>query len=120
MKHKQDLPVAFVSNALYVMSRNGMLEGSGSLVNDHLLPVLIEKQQWLHAEGVAHTVYALTAAKNWNQEIWAILTEQIKNKDFGYEVVKSARFDPTVYYKMNGKEHFFESDFNKFGHDLFF
>ena len=48
------------------------------------------------------------------------LTEKIKNKDFGYEVVKSARFDPTVYYKMNGKEHFFESDFNKFGHDLFF
>jgi hypothetical protein len=40
MKQKQDLPVAFVTNALYVMSRNGMLEGSGSLVEDHLFPVL--------------------------------------------------------------------------------
>jgi hypothetical protein len=40
MKQKQDLPVAFVTNALYIMSRNGMLEGSGSLVEDHLFPVL--------------------------------------------------------------------------------
>jgi hypothetical protein len=44
----------------------------------------------------------------------------MKDKDFAYEVVKNSRFDPTVYYKMDGREHFFQADFNKFGHELFY
>lgn len=98
MKQKQDLPVAFASNALYVISRNGLLEGSGSLVNDQLIPILKQKKDWLHAEGVSHTVHALTAAKNWDPEIWSTINDKISKKEFEYEIVKSARFDPTRYY----------------------
>lgn len=105
MKEKQNLPVAFASNALYVLARNNMLVSP--LVHDHLIPLINEKKQWMHAEGVAHTVHALSAAKIWDAEIWEILKSKIAEKDFDYEVIKSARFDPTRYYKMDGKEHFF-------------
>ena len=44
MKNKQDLPVAFATNALYVLSMNGMLQSSGSLVDDELLPIIKQKK----------------------------------------------------------------------------
>ena len=107
MKDKQNLPVAFASNALYVLSRNNMLEGSGDLVNEQLLPLIHEKKQYLHAEGVALTVHALTAGQIWDEEIWSLLKEKIAEKNFNYEVVKSQRFDPTRYEKLEGNEHMY-------------
>jgi hypothetical protein len=61
----------------------------------------------MHAEGVAHAVHALAAARIWDEPIWTLLKAKIAEKDFDYEVVRSARFDPTRYYKLQGKEHFF-------------
>ena len=66
MKKDQSLPVAFATNALYVLARNNMLQNSGTLVQDHLIPIIQEKKKWLHAEGVAHAVHALASAKIWD------------------------------------------------------
>ena len=51
MNDKTDLPVAFATNALYVLERNG-----GNHREDYentLLPILRKKIDYLHAEGVA-------------------------------------------------------------------
>ena len=53
------------------------------------------------------TVHALTAGEIWDEDIWRMLKLKIAEKNFDYEVVKSARFDPTRYYKLAGTEHFF-------------
>ncbi len=69
----------------------------------------------MHAEGVAHAVHALAAAKIWDPVIWDVLKAKIAEKDFDYEVVRSARFDPTRYYKLRGNEHMFQGDYNQLG-----
>ena len=54
-----DLPVAFATNTLYILARNNLLESSGDLVPTVLLPLIKQKQDYLHGEGVAQAVYAL-------------------------------------------------------------
>ena len=53
------MPVAFASNALYILARNGMIETNDRVVQDKLIPLLHEKNEYLHGEGVAQAVYAL-------------------------------------------------------------
>jgi len=55
------LPVAFASNALYVLERTEHPERA-QFYESLLLPVLREKAQYLHAEGVSQCVWALTKA----------------------------------------------------------
>lgn len=50
-KGTEDLPVAFASNALYVLERNG--GGSKEDYERLLLPILRSKMEFLHAEGVS-------------------------------------------------------------------
>lgn len=50
-KGDEDLPVAFASNALYVLERNG--GGEREYYDRLLLPLLRNKIDYLHAEGVA-------------------------------------------------------------------
>lgn len=54
------MPVAFASNALYILERYGL--GNKEDYERVLLPILREKAQYLHSEGVAQTVWALTNA----------------------------------------------------------
>jgi len=54
-----DQPVAFATNTLYVLTRNNLIASSGNLIQEHLLPLIKKKQDWMHGEGVAQTVYAL-------------------------------------------------------------
>jgi hypothetical protein len=74
-----NLPVAFASNALYVLERNGGVEEEQQQV---LLSTLRNKLEYLHAEGVAHTVWALAHAKIWDTEIWEGLKKLIPEKNF--------------------------------------
>jgi len=48
---KEDLPVGFASNALYILERTG--EGNKEDYEKVLLPVLKKKIEYLHAEGVS-------------------------------------------------------------------
>jgi hypothetical protein len=59
-KGDEDLPVAFAANALYVFERNG--GGNKEDYDKLLLPILREKVDYLHAEGVAQAVWALSNA----------------------------------------------------------
>lgn len=59
-----DLPVAFASNALYILERNG--GGNREYYDNILLPILRKKSEYLHAEGVAQTVWALANAEIWD------------------------------------------------------
>ena len=59
-----DLPVAFASNALYVLERNGLTDREN--YERLLLPVLKKKIEYLHAEGVAQAVWALSNAEIWD------------------------------------------------------
>jgi hypothetical protein len=48
-----DLPVAFATNALYSLERNGAGAATREVYESLLLPVLRQKADNLHAEGVA-------------------------------------------------------------------
>jgi len=48
---KEDLPVGFASNALYILERTG--EGNKEDYDKILLPILKKKIEYLHAEGVS-------------------------------------------------------------------
>ena len=48
-----EMPVAFASNALYILARNGMVTSNDRVVADKLIPLLHEKKDYLHGEGVA-------------------------------------------------------------------
>ena len=54
------MPVAFATNALYVLERNGA--GDREQYERVILPILREKSEYLHAEGVAQAVWALANA----------------------------------------------------------
>jgi len=56
---KYEMPVAFASNALYILARNGMIQANQRVVTDILLPLIHQKKDYLHGEGVAQTVFAL-------------------------------------------------------------
>lgn len=56
------MPVAFATNALYILARNGMVASNDRVVADKLIPLLHEKKDYLHGEGVAQAVYALEQA----------------------------------------------------------
>jgi hypothetical protein len=61
------LPVAFASNALYVLERNGL---GNKEYYEKLLPVLKNKIEYLHSEGVTQAVWALSSAQIWDSDIW--------------------------------------------------
>ena len=58
-----DLPVAFASNALYVLERNGAGAETREAYEHLLLPILRQKVEYLHAEGVAQVIWALANAE---------------------------------------------------------
>lgn len=58
------MPVAFATNTLYVLERNG--GGSRDEYERVLLPILRKKLDWLHAEGVSQAVWALSNAEIWD------------------------------------------------------
>ena len=116
---KQNLPVAFAANALYVLERNGA--GSPDCYSRVILPVLKAKADYLHAEGVAQAAWGLASAQIWDKELWAKLSDLVVNhKDFDYKVVKNKRWSAICFETLNRKEHFFESELTAFTDDLFF
>jgi len=83
------------------------MASSGDLVEELLLPLIKKKQDWLHGEGVAQTVYALQQAEIWDEETWSLLKAKIEDKNFDYTVVKQGRWDPRKFEHLSGSEHWF-------------
>ena len=65
------VPIAFATNSLYIFERNGGANREAYL--DVLLPILRAKAEFLHAEGLSQTVWALSNAGVYDQDIWETL-----------------------------------------------
>ena len=76
--------------------------------------MLKSKLDYLHAEGVATTAWALANAGIADQELWGGLKKLIMEKDFAYKVVANDRFSVHQYQELNGREHFFEGEVDGF------
>ncbi len=103
---------------MYVLERNGL--SSKETYENVLLPVLKAKADYLHSEGVAQAVYALSSAGVYDAEIWESLKKSILSKDFDYTVVKNEQWSATYYQTHNGGEHFFQGELTPFANSLFF
>lgn len=114
------MPVAFATNALYILARNGMVLANDRVVADKLIPLLHEKKDYLHGEGVAQAVYALEQAQNYDEAAWALLKEKIEDRDYDYIVVKNTRRSILEFETHNGTEHFMQGHNDDFTNDLFF
>ena len=114
------MPVAFATNALYILARNGMIETNDRVVTEKLIPLIHEKKDYLHGEGLTQAVYALEQAQNYDAETWALLKEKIEHKDFDYVVVKNSRFSALQFETLSGTEHLMQAHNDEFTNDLFF
>ena len=86
-KGTEDFPVAFATNALYIMERNG-----GGNTEDYekiLFPILRKKIDYMHAEGIAQTVWGLSNAGIYDKEIWNGLKKHISEKKLNHTYVKN-------------------------------
>ena len=113
------MPVAFATNALYILARNGMIQSNDRVVADKLIPLLHEKKDYLHGEGISQAVYALEQSENYDPETWALLKEKMEDKDFDYIVLKSARMSMS-FETLSGTEHISQGGNDKFTNDLFY
>lgn len=116
-----DLPVAFATNTLYVLERNGLGSAVRDTYDSLLIPVLKAKAEYLHAEGVAQAVWALASAGLVeDRALWATLKEAVLKKDFTPLLVKNERWSATLFSTHSGNEHFFQSELTEFADQLFF
>ena len=121
-KEDFDLPVAFATNLLYVLAKNGLAhtEQSQKVIREICVPLINKKQEWLHSEGVSMAVYGLTEAGVFEEKTWQLLQAKVRDKDMDYRIVKNDYWDPTQFTTMNGDEHLAEKPFDEFGKTLFF
>lgn len=77
-KKEADYPVAFATNAMYVLAReDGSSQLSREIIEGTLLPVVKAKAGYLHGEGLAQVAFALNEYQIWDEEAWALLKEHI-------------------------------------------
>lgn len=121
-KEDFDLPVAFATNLLYILAKNGLshTEQSQKVIREVCVPLINKKHEWMHCEGVSMAVYGLTEAGIYEEKTWAMLQEKIRDKDMDYRIVKNDYWDPTAFTTMNGDEHVAQKPFDEFGNTLFF
>ena len=112
------VPVAFATNSLYVLERNG---GAGrEAYLSVLLPILRAKAENLHAEGLSQAVWALSNAGVYDQDLWDTLKKLILEKNYDYEYVKNERWSTGYYVTQSGSEHFMESELTEIANQLYF
>jgi hypothetical protein len=81
-KDNHDLPVAFASNALYVLERNDAR--SPDVYDSVLIPIITNKIDYLHIEGVGQAVWSLAQAGKFdNHDLWNKLADRVTQKEFG-------------------------------------
>lgn len=85
----ENLPVAFASNAMYVLARNGLASTAEfhQIAHEQLLPLLMQKQANLHGEGISMAAYALNEAGIYDAAVWEMLVERAAQHNFDYEVL---------------------------------
>lgn len=84
------------------------------------IPILKEKGEYLHAEGVATAIWALSKAQQWDKETWKILLAHVEDRDFNYNYVKTQRWNIEDIIENGTNEHFFEKSYDDFIHGSYF
>ena len=90
---KASYPVAFATNAMYVLAReDGVSSVSRDIIEQTLLPVIKEKAEYLHAEGVSSLAYALDKYQIHDEEAWDLVKLHTPAHSFDTEYVKNDRW----------------------------
>lgn len=120
-KDLPDLPVAFATNSLYVLEKNGLGERSREAYAKLLIPIIKQKAEYLHAEGVAQTAWALANAELVEDaELWATLKKLALEKQWTQVIVRNERYSASLFRTASKSEHFFQSELSEFADQLFF
>lgn len=118
---KADYPVAFATNAMYVLAReDGQSQLSRDIIEQQLIPVVKAKADYLHGEGLSQIAYALNEYQIWDEDVWSLLKERIPAHSYDYIVVKNISWSLNFFSTHSGAEHFGQRDVNSFGNQLFF
>lgn len=80
-----DHPASFAANALFTLEKNGLRDES--LYNSVIYPILKNKAQYLHAEGIAGAIWALGQNENADGDLVVELLKNYEEKKFGTDVV---------------------------------
>lgn len=80
-----DLPVAFASNVIYACEKNGLR--NEEMYEKILFPILKKKAQYLHADGIAGTLWALGQYNSKNSDLVAELLKHYEDKKFATDLV---------------------------------
>ncbi len=121
LKDKKDLdhPVAFASNTLYAMELHG--QGDAATYKKLLFPILKNKAQNLHNEGIATAIWALGQMEEVDEGVVEALVDQAATKQFANELefFNATRFRADEF-KPAANNHFDESILLEPVRNLFF
>jgi len=111
LKERRDynLPIAFACNVLYSLEKNGFR--NEEMYEQIIYPLLQEKSEYIHAEGLASSIWALGHIGNADSALVQKLLEQYQNKKFGTEIefVENTKFSVESFISDKGT-HAFEND----------
>ena len=116
------LPVAFATNTWYVLQRTGVAHAYKNQIETLLVPLIKAKAEFLHAEGIAHAVYAAGVSGWRDNELWEILEKAVLERKYAGEVlhVVNSRFSATHFEEPATNTSLLEKDYNDFAHGLFY
>ena len=114
-----NLPVSFASNVLYVSEKNGMRKLD--LYKNVIFPLLKKKAKYLHAEGLASSIWALGQLEHQDSDLILKLLEIYKDKTFGTDLTYVSNVHMSTDSFVSGeKQHGFEYDSTAGFRDLYF
>jgi hypothetical protein len=79
-KKDKNHPVAFASNILFALELNGFHDAKAN--KNLLFPILKQKAQYLHAEGISGSILAISKTKDVNEEAITSLLSAATQKNF--------------------------------------
>lgn len=84
-KGQLDFPVSFAANALYALEKNGLR--NEKMYESILYPILRNKAQYLHSEGLAGAIWALGQVQSTDADLIVRILDSYNHKKFGTDVV---------------------------------
>eukprot|EP00343_Euplotes_focardii_P002476 CAMPEP_0205806778 /NCGR_PEP_ID=MMETSP0205-20121125/10415_1 /ASSEMBLY_ACC=CAM_ASM_000278 /TAXON_ID=36767 /ORGANISM="Euplotes focardii, Strain TN1" /LENGTH=271 /DNA_ID=CAMNT_0053080163 /DNA_START=113 /DNA_END=926 /DNA_ORIENTATION=- len=78
-------PVSFAANALYALEKNGLR--NEKMYRKVLYPILKNKAEYLHAEGIAGAIWAISQSQSAKGDLVLELLKNYEEKKFGTDIV---------------------------------
>lgn len=102
----EKIPVSFASNVLYACEKNGLR--NEEMYKRILFPILKNKAQYLHAEGVSCAIWALGQLENVDSDVLKTLIDTYNDRNLGSEIVyvKNARLSSQSFVSAEGSHQY--------------